>query len=180
MPDASQAQIPSTPAAGLILGRPFRLGKAVLKVSAPRAVPLPRAASGPPQTSSRVTYTLVLVNKGRPSGASAPDGCTIFLTLPHRQKIEGRSFVVDPQGVFAMQGKAREQGALYPPVQGMLLTSHPPRKSAAAETPRKYTLRLEFGKAQKGRIPGRISLSAQDPGKSWALGSFTAAITHEG
>lgn len=174
--DASKGSIPASPAAGQVLGRPFRVSRAEVKVAESLLVPLPSSAKGPARTSRRVMHTLTLAQKGAAAG-TAPHGYTVFLSLPEDQKLDGKSFLVGPKGIFAMAGKVKEGRASYPPVQSVLLSSNPSGKKAQLESPRKYTLRLEFGKTQGKKIPGRIYLAAQDKARSWVRGTFTAILT---
>jgi hypothetical protein len=39
-----------------------------------------------------------------------------------------------------------------------------------------YAMRVEFGEAANGRIPGKIFISLPDDAKSFAAGTFTADI----
>ena len=161
--DASRARIPGRPAVGRIHGKPFRVEQAELRIAKPGA-----------DTPNRTTYLLKL-RQGKEFFADYEYSLTLL--TPRGQKIDGKSFVVTPEGVFKMPGAISEKGVSYPPVQGVWMTWKAPGKHfGETDMTSKYTMRLQFGKAKGNRIPGYVSIAMQDREKSWVSGTFTAVI----
>lgn len=162
-PDASKAAIPGRAAVGRIHGKVFRVEKAELQIAAPS-----------PETPKRTTYFLKLT-QGKAFFADYEYSLTLL--TPRGQKIDGKAFVVGPEGVFKMAGAIEEKGVTYPPVQGVMMTWKVPGKTFGdTDLSSKYTMRLQFGKAKGNRIPGHVFIAMQDREKSWVSGTFQASI----
>ena len=162
-PDATKAAIPARAASGRIHGNAFRVEKAELQIAQPN-----------PGMPKRTTYFLKL-RQGKEFFADYEYSLTLL--TPRGLRLDGRSFVVTPEGVFKMPGAIQENGVSYPPVQGVMMTWKAPGKSFGdTDMVSKYTMRLQFGKTSGNRIPGRIYLAMQDRSKSWVAGSFIAMI----
>jgi hypothetical protein len=90
----------------------------------------------------------------------------VFLFLKQGESPEGHTFTVAPGAGFGS------------PHIHMKWRANP----AADELPKtdmfmdRYTMRLAFGKAQNGKVPGRIYLCTPDAAKSYVAGTFTATV----
>jgi len=158
--DCSRAAPPAAPLQGSVQGRAFRPNRTELLLrAAPRGV-------------QRSTYVLRFAQISGPY----PDiEATITVITPLGQGLAGKSFLVDARGPMKMPGAIREGSIRYPPVQGVTFRWREKGKSASqTDTPRKYTLRLQFGKSAAGRVPGTLYFCVQDPARTWVAGKFSA------
>ena len=88
----------------------------------------------------------------------------IFLFLKEGEKVEGRTFnITKGQGFGSphIHMKWKQKGQNAPKTEIFM---------------KDYTMRLEFGKAEKGALPGKISLSLPDKDQSYVNGTFFAEI----
>jgi hypothetical protein len=92
---------------------------------------------------------------------SGKDCVFIFLPLKFGQAIEGKSWEFGPEG----NDKQR------PPA--IHLHIHSTKPAGVASYTKGYAMRLEFGKAQGGTVPGKLYLCLPDNGKSFIVGTFT-------
>lgn len=93
-----------------------------------------------------------------------PDLSMVIFLFHKGKSVEGKTFLVKPTaGVNAphLHLKVRKSGARLPDAELFL---------------NKIALRLTFGKAVNGKIPGQIYLCAPDKNKSWVAGTFTAVL----
>ena len=100
----------------------------------------------------------------RQGGDFFPDLAMIIFLFNKDNSLQGKTFSVKPDaGINSphLHLKVRKSGEKLPDAELFL---------------DKITMRLTFGKAVNGKIPGQIYLCAPDKNKSWVAGTFTAVI----
>lgn len=97
-------------------------------------------------------------------GSKTPQevGVTIHLFARRSEDLSGKSINIDANRTNAPKVVLRWKDEQEQPVTQTLHEG--------------YALRLEFGQAADGRLPGKILLCAPDEAKSWMAGSFEAKI----
>ena len=88
----------------------------------------------------------------------------IFLFLKEGELADGRTFRITKSQGFGsphIHMKWKQKGQNAPKTEIFM---------------KDYTMRLEFGKREKGTIPGKISLSLPDKAQSYVRGTFFAEI----
>src|SRR5207244_2778371 len=88
----------------------------------------------------------------------------IFL-FPKTESLEGQSFTVEAK-----------KGFNHPHVHLTHKEGNAPKTEMYMD---RYALKLEFGKADNGKLPGKIYLCVGDAASSYVIGSFVAEGTGE-
>lgn len=132
------------------------------KMKAPEA-PVSGKVGGNPFKAEKVAFdkfvTTVTFRQGK--NFFPDEAITLFLFLKQGESPEGKTFEVD----------AKKEAGLHPHV-------HLQQTAAGEKLPKTdiytsdYSLKLTFGKAKDGKIPGTIYLSLSDKAKSVIAGSF--------
>jgi hypothetical protein len=93
--------------------------------------------------------------------------------------VQGKTFVVPLGGLFKQTDKimAKDEKSWFYPVGGIQINSAEPKQ---AELFPKATMRLELGKREGDRLPGKIYLCVDDPEKTLLAGTFAAVVDEGG
>lgn len=159
MADASKSSIPNSAASGKIHGKRF----------VPTTVEV--ETSGAKRGEARATY---YVNFREGSDLMNDAEYSITLAVKAGETLAGKTFTQDAQGKSAPAG-VKEGTAIYTSVQGITLSwPHPGKSFHDSELMSKSTLRLEFGKPNGNKLPGKVYISTNDAAKSFVCGKFTA------
>jgi hypothetical protein len=135
--NVTKAEIPEGPAKGMAHGKAFKVERATIS-----------------------DFGILSIRMGKEFFADAE--FLIFTFVHDKEKIEGKSFKIEPGEDF---------GTPHIHFRYMVGDEKTPETEIFMN---KYSMVLEFGKAGKDGIPGKIYLSLPDKEKSFVAGTFTA------
>jgi RNA polymerase sigma factor (sigma-70 family) len=173
--DASRADLPDRPATG-------RLHSKAFAVETARIAPYHQFSGNvgdPPEKQGRVDGAVLTLQQGK--DRVPHNYYTIFLAVKPGETVDGRVFVVPVVGLFKQTEKIidKDGKGWFFPVAGVQANSQESGGKPRTDLLPKVTMKLEFGKRDHGRLPGKIYLCIDDKEKSFVAGSFHATVDQE-